>query len=866
MADTQRPRPARAPTSAAPRLPRRPTTATALLASALVAALGATGHAPTQAQTPAAAQATPVAFDIPAGPLEPALTAFARTSGVLLAYTSDLVRGLQSPGLQGSHAPAQALAALLADTGLQAVVTGTGTYTLRRAAPAPAPAPAAVPAAPIGTDDPTLKEVKVTAQAARDGSTEGSGSYAPATLSVGKGQQALKDVPQSITVISRQRIDDQGLRSIDDVMGQAAGVSMTTNGIYGSNYVARGLNVNRVRYDGGAARSNVLGFYTRNGDDDMAPFDHVEVLRGADGLFSGTGEAGGVVNMSYKRPTPAFQAHGELALGRWNNRRVEADLSGPLALEGRVRGRLVAAHQDRDYFYDHGHRRSSVLYGALEIDLGPDTRLFTGIDHQSVDERGTSWGHPRYRDGSPLQVDRSTNFTAPWSWANTARTITFAQLEHQLNANWQTQMRVEHYDATIDHHTARLGGPIEPADPRGRYWGASWDGGAKHVGVDLLLKGGFDWLGRRHDVTLGMDWSRTKADFRFKNPDFGGYVETGLDPIVIPPMPEKFLGGPQEIVDIPTTQHGLYGTLQLRPFEHWTLIAGARYTLKDRHDDRRDYPLDGESTRTVRDEGNVLVPYFGVVRALGEHTNVYASATEIYTSQATRLGGPLPGTPLDPVRGSNYELGVKHELSNRLTASAALYRIEKKGMAVADPAYPNTPGELGSACCYYRDGYQVSEGVDLELNGELIAGWQFSAGYTWNNNVNRRANDARFSTITPKHLFKLWTQYQFRGDARGLRLGAGVVTQSSSYNAGSVNLYNPDTDRYDGPSVAYRFTQAGYAVWSARAEYVLSRNASVSLNVNNLFDKIYFRSVSGTTNGNYYGDPRNAVLRLQLKY
>ena len=815
---------------------------------------------------PAAAQAgatNAAQYSIAPGPLAAALNQFAQQSGAALVVDSAKVRGLQSSGLQGRYGVEDGFAALLRGTGLALGKTSAG-YVLVTAPAAPT-APVGQPAAASAVGA-TLQEVTVTAAPERSGATEDSSSYAPATVSVGKGQQSLKDIPQSVSVITRQRMDDQALNSIDAVMAQTTGVSMTTNGFYGSSYLARGLPVNKIRYDGGAARSQVLGFYTRNGDDDMAPFDHVEVLRGADGLFAGAGEAGGVVNLSYKRPTPTFRAQGELTLGSWKNRRAEVDVSGPLALEGRVRGRLVAAHQDRDYFYDYGSRRNSVLYGAIETDLSPDTRLFAGVDYQRVEERGTSWGHPRYRDGSLLAVDRRTNFTAPWSWANTARTIAFAQLEHHWNSDWRSQLRLEHYDATIDHHTARLGGPIEPSAPIGRYWGASWDGGAKHTAVDLLLQGGFDWLGRRHDVTLGMDWARAKANFLFKNPDFGDYVTSGINPVVVPPMPPRFLGGAQEIVDIPTVQHGIYGSLQFRPAEDWTVIVGGRYVIKDVNDDRRTYPLEGTATRTLRDDGNVFVPYLGVVRALGKHTNVYASGTQIYTSQATRLGSPLPGSPLDPIKGSNFEIGVKHALSDRLAASAALYRIEKKGMAVRDPAFPESPGALGSACCYFRDGYQISQGLDLELNGELLPGWQASVGYTWNKNVNRRASNAQFSTVTPKHLFKLWTQYNFSGTLRGLRLGGGVVAQSSSYNSGSVNLYNPATGRFDGASAPYRFLQAGYAVWSLRAEYAVSRNASVSVNVNNVFDKTYLRSVSATTNGNYYGEPRNVMVRLNIRY
>ncbi len=806
------------------------------------------------AQNPAQTGTDTRQFAIPAGPLADALTRFGAQAGIALAGHIDLVRDKTSPGLNGRFGIPQGLDRLLEGSGLEARLEAGGSYSLRRRPPP------AVSTAPT----PTLSTVMVTAQAERTGSTDGTGSYAGSTTSVGKGQQALKDVPQTITVISRQRIEDQGLWSIDDVMTQAAGISMTTNGIYGSSYTARGLSVNKFRYDGGTARRHVT--YTRAGEEDMAPFDHVEVLRGADGLFSGAGEAGGVVNLTYKRPAPVFRASADLTVGSWRFRRAEADVSGPLAFDGRLRGRLVAAHQDRDYFYDHGGRRSSVLYGALETDLGADTRLFAGIDHQQVDERGTSWGHPRYSDGTRLAVDRRRNFTVPWSWAKTGRTTTFAQLEHALPSDWRLQFRLEHHDAATDHHTARLGGPIDPAVGTGRYWGASWDGDIEHLAADLLVKGSFGWLGRRHDVTFGMDWSRTHSRFLFRNPDFGGYVTSPIDPLVVPPMPEQMLGGPWEITSTRNTQHGLYAALHLRPVEHWTLITGIRYVLRDRNIEQRLYPEEpADSTLTRRNDDGVLVPYLGVVRALDAATNVYASATEIYSSQATNLGGPLPGSPLAPVRGSNYELGVKHALSDRLAASLALYRIEKKGMAVRDPSFPATEGELGSSCCFHRDGYQLSEGVDLELNGELLPGWQASLGYAWNSNVNRRDSDARFSTSTPRHLFKLWTQYQFRDRWHPLSLGAGVVAQSSSYNSGSVNRYNPASGRYDGESVSYRFHEGGRAVWSARAEYRLSRHLSLSLNVNNLFDKTYFRSVGTTTNGNYYGEPRNVMVRLRVQ-
>ncbi|RYF01844.1 MAG: TonB-dependent siderophore receptor, partial [Comamonadaceae bacterium] len=188
----------------------RPTAVATALAVWLLAGTGAFVAAPAHAQTqPQSAAAADHSYAIAAGALAPALTQFAKTSGVLLAYTPDLVQGRSTPGLQGRHAPPQALATLLGGTGLQAVVADNGTYTLRRA---PAPAAAAAVTGATGatgtigaTGGLTLGEVRVTAQAlANDGTSEGTGSYTatgPSGAATGL-NLSLRETPQSITVMS----------------------------------------------------------------------------------------------------------------------------------------------------------------------------------------------------------------------------------------------------------------------------------------------------------------------------------------------------------------------------------------------------------------------------------------------------------------------------------------------------------------------------------------------------------------------------------------------------------------------------------------------------------------------------------------
>ena len=170
-------------------------------------------------------------------------------------------------------------------------------------------------------------------------STENTGSYAPGTTTMGgKGPQKLREIPQSVTVITDQRLQDQQLRNMDQVMNQMTGV--TRKEAWAKNtYVSRGFEINDVRYEGGATSSML----DSSRYEDLAQFDSVGLLRGADGLY-GAGEPGGVINFSYKRPLSQPQVKTLTSAGSWDNYRGEFDVTGPLAMDGRLRGRYVGGN------------------------------------------------------------------------------------------------------------------------------------------------------------------------------------------------------------------------------------------------------------------------------------------------------------------------------------------------------------------------------------------------------------------------------------------------------------------------------------------------------------------------------------------
>lgn len=698
----------------------------------------------------------------------------------------------------------------------------------------------------------SLDEVRVTEKSAPSVYSEASGAYTPRAVEVGKAAQSLREIPQSVTVVTRQRMDDQALRTLDDVMAQTTGVTREESWL-DTTYSARGLTISNIRYDGGGATSTRSGSRSQ----DMAQFDSVALLRGADGLF-GAGEAGGVINYTYKRALAQRQTQVLLSGGSMANYRAELDTTGALNAEGSIRGRLVAVTHDRKEMAEPSRLKRQMLYGTLEFDLAPETLLTLGSSHQTDRNTGFNASLPRYADGSDLGLSRNTNMGAPWNWIERENTALFAKLEHQLAAGWQLKasLRQTRFNEGVN------GAEIESAPAPGTLVGADWwihqsKSKTRETSLDLNAQGGFEAFGRRHDVILGADLQRTRDVTRSLWPRIGPADVFNRTP---PDYPGYPLGDWTSGSQTRLQKSGLYGSVRLRPLDDWAVILGGRYTLQDRSSQ---HDMDGSLSSQSR-EGHVFVPYAGVVYDLSPRASIYASTAEIYQSQAGKFSAPLPGAPLDPVRGRTYELGIKGEWLQGLTASAALFHTEKKGEAVVDPDYPQTDWRGG--CCYFRDGFLRSRGIDLELTGRVSPNLQVAVGYTFNDNVNKRADDARFSTVTPRHLFKAWGDYRFGGSLQAWSLGAGVVAQAAHYRASGISAYNPATGGYDGAWTPYQFTSPGYAVWSARLGYAIDKDWKVAVNVSNLFDKAYYSTVGYAGYGNFYGEKRAVVVTLQGKF
>jgi outer membrane receptor for ferric coprogen and ferric-rhodotorulic acid len=798
---------------------------------------------------PAAALAAETAMVINSArqPLHEALVEIARQMSMELLYDPALVAGKTAPPVAGRLTPQQALDRLLAGSGLIAVVEN-GKAVIERE--------------PDNLDAATLSAITVTARRAEDGTTEGTGSYTSrVTSTASKTDLAFREVPQSVSVVTRQQIDDQRLTSVSDAMAHAAGITVQRANYNSFNFYSRGFQITSMQIDGGAPLA--LGAYTYDAGQDLAFYDRVEIMRGASGLLGGMGDPGGIVNLVRKKPLAETQFIVEASAGSWDNYRSMIDATGPLGFDGRLRGRAVAVYENSDSFLDDRGTESPQVYGVLEADLTRDTLLTLGGSYSKNRERGNGDGLPRYSDGRDLGLSRSTSLTQPWAQASTETRQLFAQLDQRFSERWRLKLNYTHERSDTRSTTAFAYGAINPLDGSGATWG-----GGRYVMdnsqnlFDANLSGGFDLFGQSHEILLGADYQRVEGTWNTGKPVDNWLVPVNVfdrnawNPDMDVPLTTRYEPWGQE-------QKGMYGVLRFNPTSRLHLVAGARVsrykffqTVSTRKDAGSSWAV---SSRTDYEEPTKTTPYGGVIYDLNDAWSVYASYSTIHKPQGLLKSGPAPGTSLPAIRGKSYEAGLKGELMDgRLNATLSLFNVERTGTGVIDRRYPESYDVWAGSCCYQAQGKVVSRGVDLEIGGEVMPGWEIALGYTFNNSKDK-SEDTVFSSITPRHLFKLSTAYTLPGSLSRWRVGGNAVVQSSTFVSGSV--YSPN-----GDATPYKFAQPGYAVVGLMAQYRFAPSWTVALNANNIFDKVYYERVGGADGGNWYGAPRNWMLTVRGTY
>ncbi|UFH51110.1 TonB-dependent siderophore receptor [Pseudomonas sp. KNUC1026] len=801
----------------------------------------------------AAGSFTSSAYDlsIPAGSMDAAITELSRVTGLNIVFDTADLAAQRSHGVRGHYSVEQALKLILAGTGLQAQPLSQGGYQL-------VPAPDNDAKAGI-----TLAPTEVVGLASLGEMTENSGAYATGLAQVGgKSEQTLREIPQSVTVMTQQRLKDQQLHTLRDTLDQTTGITLTGGNDANTTIFSRGFALTNVQTDGGAA-----GLRQQSYDSlpDMLPYDHVEVLRGSDGLYGGTGDPAGTINLVRKRALDHNQVVLQTSAGSWDNYRQEVDVTGPMGFDGKLRGRVAMAYEDKKGFYDNYDSEKHIVFGTLEADVTPDTLVTVGGTYEWRDIDGY-WdeGLPRYVTGEPLDLSRHTSTSAAWSTGNFKRTEGFIKLQHQINDNWK--FNTSYTKSKFESHAdlGQLEGPIDPTVTNGgTFQQFVRDYSNNQDLVDVNFDGHFDAFGRTHEWIVGSDYTQSRRTYA-DHSDFA--AAPAVDPYSdITSMPKG--ATPPLYYDTPSwvaRKTGVYTTLKAQLTDPLKLIIGARYTDYNGFNQVLVPSVNANTTRGGKESG-IITPYGGLVYDLGNDWSLYTSYAQIYKPQTEFIDSSF--APLKAITGSTYEFGTKGELlDGRLNVFSALYYIKRENEAILDFS-GSGPGGNQNNCCYSPSGEIVSKGIDTEVSGELLPGWMMSAGYTFN--INRQTSAASaasqnkpISTQTPKHLFKFFTTYQLQGPFERFKVGLGATVQSANYVSGSVQRRLADGSLSNAVD-DYNYIQAGYAVWNSLVEYRIDQHWTAAVNANNIFDKKYYQTVESSSYGNWYGAPRNFALTLR---
>jgi len=779
------------------------------------------------------------AFDIPAGSLSETLGRFANAAGVALSFDAAQTRNLQSEGVQGVWSVDAGFARVLVNTGLQAVREPNGAYSLRIAAP--------ISGATGPTGAATLPLVTVSGAAINDSpNTENTGSYASRLVTIGKGVQAIKDIPQSVTVVTRQKMEDQNLNTIDAVLANTTGITMYDSPMGGRYVFSRGFRVDTYQFDG----VNRAFFYPQaNSFVSNTPLiERVEVVRGATGLLQGSGAPSAAVNLVRKRPMRDKQFTVMGSAGSWNNYRTEVDATGPLNDEGTLRGRAVASYNDRDYFYDTAESRTGVGYGVLEYDLSPATTLTAGISQESLRSTPFFQGLPTYSNGADLGLRRSTFLGADWNRWNSDQTSAFAEIKHQIDADWSVKATAVYTREAQDVKYMFPLGTVNPRTLAGSVaYGGVFDMETKNRSLDVSVDGKFNAFGRRHGISVGANVGELTSTNDFSlamlNTPVNVFAPVSpAEPTNASLLANRYRGG---LSRNRIEQSGGYGVARFSLADPLTLIMGSRVSW---YESTQKNLATGMRSATPAKEDAIVTPYGGLVYAINPQWSAYVSYTDIFQPQTsvTYTGALLP-----PIKGKNYEAGIKGELlDGRVNTALSVFRINQKNRAEQDLVNICQT----SSTCSRAAGELRSQGIDAEISGEIARGWQVFAGYTLNNfkymaDTSNAGLDFA-STYSPKHMLRLWTDYRLPGELHKWSVGGGVNFQTESSRTTS-NL---------------RLAQSSYAVWSARVGYEIDRNWSVSVLVNNVFDKTYYQTIGANSWGNFYGEPRSVTATLRGKF
>lgn len=692
---------------------------------------------------------------------------------------------------------------------------------------------------PSTANDPTtMRKITVVDTDTTSYTVDSSDSATPLSLS-------LRETPQSLTIVTRARLDDGNLQSLRDVLDNTPGVYSYAYDTERVLFTSRGFVVDNLMYDGVPAVTNTN---TDSIDEtlDTALYERIEIVRGATGLMTGAGSPAASVNLVRKHAdSKTFAADIRATAGRWNDQRYEADISAPLTADGRVRARAVGVYQDRDSYQDLYSNQRKVFYGVVDADLTENALLSVGFDYQDNAPRGNTWGSfPLFLgDGTPANWRRSVTTATDWTFWDRTKQTAFGELRYAFGNDWSLRASLTWRRYQEDLALFYVFGFPDPQTGDGlEEYASRSNGEVTERTLDVHASGPFSAFGREHELVVG--YYRQRADNDGMEFDHGELPDTGnfFNWDGSYPKPEFDSQG-YLVSAIDTWQNGLYAAARLTLADPLKLIAGLRYAT---------WKSEGTYLYAETDQNfdyKEVIPYAGVIWDVSEQFSAFASYTGIFKPQGNRNEN---GALLDPIEGRSYEVGIKGEhFGGRLNTALTLFQTQQSNVATA--VYDPETGEAillpdGTQASRPIDGTET-RGFELEVGGELRTGWNASLG--WSRYQIDDADGHAVRTFVPRTLIRGFTTWTPDALQR-LTVGGGVSWQSKSKTA------------VGSPDGGTTLQQDDVTLLSVMARYDITPTISLQFNSDNLLDEKYF--VLDEYDNTYYGAPADYSLSIGMKF
>lgn len=659
-----------------------------------------------------------------------------------------------------------------------------------------------------------------------------SGGYQATESSNNKITGPLRDAPRTVTTVTRQLMDDQGVTRVSDALRNVPGVSLAAGegGNQGDNLMIRGFS---ARNDFFVDGMRDFGNYFR----DPFNLESIEVVQGPSSVLFGRGSTGGVVAQNSKQAFLGTKKEVGLMVGSNDLSRATADVNAKIGehsafrLNAMTNTNSVAERDAAEY-------KRHAFAPSLAFGLGTDTRLNVNYLHQREDNV-PDYGIPFYA-GEPLKTKRS-NF---YGFANddhlkTNVDMTTAKFEHDFSEDltFRNQTRYARY-----YRDVQVTEPQITTDPntvtRSMKIRKSLE---TYLGNQTDLTSKFETFGANHTLVTGlMLESETSAPTQF------AYASTTTNSQF--PTQSAFNSG--AVTTTSTTKVkidtiGVYALDTLKLGKSWELSLGVRYDNLQTDSDALTYAT---NTRVLTSQTDNLVSYSaGVVYKPAKNGSIYFNHGTSFNPSAESLSLTAANTNLDPEKNTIYEVGTKWDLfKKRLSTAFSIFRMDK------DNARETV------ATTTVLSGSQRVNGFLAQASGKITDNWNIMAGYSYmDGRVTKSLANAAYKNRplnnTPEHTFNLFTTYKFESQ---LEVGGGVNFVSERYA-------NP-TSAVDTVSGTVRNIPS-YYTFNLMGKYPVAKNVSLQLNVNNVTNKYYFDQIRGN-NAAVPGEGRVFLLSTNIKF